>query len=113
MPPAIMIPNAYEAKAERVETLREWYRGNPSYSGYTVFNFVMFPVISWAILLFIFWYLISSGPEARMEKIKARLESYNSKKIDEVKFGLQNEFTMSLICYVLTISFISSFCILR
>ena len=108
MPPATSIANAYEAKAEKVETLAEWHRGHTYYSAYIVFNFFMFPVISWVILLFIFWYLISSGPEARMEKIKASLESYNCKKIDEVKFRLQNEFTMSLIFVMFSLSLSSA-----
>ena len=106
MPPATSIPNAYQTKAENVETLRKWHKDHSSYSAYVVFNFVVFPVISWVILLFIFWYLNSGGPEARVEKIKARLESNNSKKIDKTKFGLQNEFTLSLM-FVMFSSFLS------
>ena len=74
-----------------------WYTNHTSYSGYILFNFIAFPVISWAILFFVILYFNSFAPEPRMKKIKSVLESSNKEKIWACKLSLQSEFTLSLI----------------
>ena len=93
---ATPIDNAYEAKAEKVDTLTKYHQDHSSYSGYIFFNFLCFPVISWIILVYIFYYINSSSPEPRIAEIRATLKGNNANKISECKFRLQDDLILSL-----------------
>ena len=101
---ATPIVDAYEAKAEKFDTLKRWHKENKTYSAYILSNFIAFPLLSAMILLIVFIYINDCGPNSRVDKIRKILKGGNKKKILATKFQLQNEFTLSLTFVLLSVS---------
>ena len=101
---AAPLDNAYEAKAETVDSLKKWHENHRANSIYTFSTFLAFPVVSWVFLLVAFLYINKYQPEPRVRKLISILKGGDHRRSWECKLELQNQFTLSLIFVLFSVA---------
>ena len=86
-----------------VKTLKKWHSNHTSYSRFILANFVVFPLMTWVIVLLFFGYINHFASESRRDKIKVLFKRRHKKIIFAYVLGLQDEFILSLVFVVLAL----------
>jgi hypothetical protein len=100
----IPIPDEYDPRAETAVSIKERHTSKSTASGYILFNFIIFPIFTWLVLLVVFMYINTCAQEPRLKKLKSILEGNDEDKTLVCKHQLQNEFTLSLMFVLLSTS---------